>query len=117
MNLSELLADFERRRDEAVRHNASAPLATVYSLILDELRAVDGEPIPDRMMSTSEAATVLALAPRTVARWASQGRFDGARKTSADGEWRLPAKSVYEQARGGNGRERTEIPRLWAASE
>ena len=113
MTLSELMADYERRRGEADRHSASAPLATVYALVLEELRALDRIAIPDRMMGTGEAATVLALAPKTVAKWAAEGRFHGAQKTSEGGEWRLPARSVYEQAGVPKGSGQTAIPRLW----
>ena len=117
VNLSELMTDFERRRIEADRHGATAPLATVYALVLEELRALDGGAIPDRMMGTAEAADVLALAPRTVARWSSQGRFEGARKTSAGGEWRLPARSVYSQMGVRKGKAEPAIIRLWDAHD
>ena len=107
------MTDFERRRIEADRHGATAPLATVYALVLEELRALDGGAIPDRMMNTSEAAKVLAVSPKTAAKWAAAGRIDGARKTSANGEWRLPARSVYSQAGGRKWKDTTSTPKLW----
>ena len=111
--LSELRAVYEGRRAEAARHGASAPLATVYALILEELSALDGAAIADRMMGTAEAAMVLAVAPRTAAKWAAEGRFDGAQKTSEGGEWRVPAKSVYAQIGVPKTNRASAIPRLW----
>jgi hypothetical protein len=111
--LSELMADYERRRVEAERHGATAPVATVYALILEEIRAIDGVASPDRMMTTAEAADVRAVAPKTIAKWAAEGRFEGAQKTSEAGEWRLPARSVYQQAGAGKVKDPTSTPRLW----
>lgn len=113
MKLAELVAEYERRRLEARRHGATAPLATIYGVVLDELRSVDGHASPDRMMDTGEAARVLSLAPKTVARWAAAGRFPGARKTSEGGEWRIPARAVYEAAGSPPSRDAIAIPRLW----
>ena len=64
------------------KRSATAPSATVYGIVLDELRALDGIAVQDRMMDTAEAARVLSLAPKTVAKWAGEGRFSGAHKTS-----------------------------------
>ena len=94
MKLAELVLEYEGRRLEAERHGATAPSATVYGIVLDELRALDGIAVQDRMMDTAEAARVLSLAPKTVAKWAGEGRFSGAHKTSDAGEWRIPAQAV-----------------------
>jgi len=42
MTLAEVLAALERRAAEAEREGATAPVANVYRIVLDELRAVDG---------------------------------------------------------------------------
>lgn len=41
MTLRELLATLERRAAEAEREGATAPVANVYRVVLEELRAVD----------------------------------------------------------------------------
>ena len=113
MTLDELTTHYEQRRAEAERHAATAPLATVYALVLEDLRSLDGVAISDRMMTTAEAAAVLTVAPKTVAKWTAEGRFEGARKTSGAGQWRLPARSVYAQAGGRKLKDSTSTPRLW----
>ena len=40
--VAELVAALERRAGEAEREGATAPVANVYRVVLDELRAVDG---------------------------------------------------------------------------
>ncbi|SRR6266496_1728721 len=42
MTLVELVAALERRAAEAEREGATAPVANVYRVVLDELRTVDG---------------------------------------------------------------------------
>ena len=112
MNLSELVEEYERRRAEATRHDARVPMAKVYSIVLEELRQLDGRDRPTRMMTTAEAAEVLGVARKTAARWAAEGRFSNARKTSNEGgEWRIPATDVYREA---NTKPQEEsVPRLW----
>src|SRR2546426_12739739 len=43
MTLAEFLATIERRAAEAEREGATAPVANVYRLVLDQVRAVDGK--------------------------------------------------------------------------
>ena len=52
MTLAEVLASIERRAAEAEREGATAPVAKVYRLVLDDLRAVDG------MVAAPTAVTV-----------------------------------------------------------
>lgn len=112
MNLSELVEEYERRRAEAARHGARVPMAKVYSIILEELRQLDSRDRPTRMMTTAEAAEVLGVARKTTARWAAQGRFSNARKTSNEGgEWRIPAADVYQEV--GSEPQEESVPRLW----
>jgi hypothetical protein len=112
---AELEREWERRRLEAERHGATAPLSRVYATVLEELRAVDGGEGTDRWMTTTEAAGVLAVAPKTIAKWATRGRFAGARKTSEDGgEWRLPSRAVYGAAgKPASNRGARTSPKLW----
>jgi len=42
MTLADLVATIERRATEAEREGATAPVANVYRLVLEELRAVNG---------------------------------------------------------------------------
>ena len=46
MTLAEFVAALERRATEAEREGATAPVSNVYRVVLDELRAVDGEAAP-----------------------------------------------------------------------
>ena len=112
MRLAELVIVYERRRLEAHRQRSQAPLEAVYGAVLEELRALDGFETPDRMMNTAEAAGVLAVAPKTVAKWAAEGRFPRAQKTSECGEWRIPAREVYGLA-GHPTPHQAKRPRLW----
>ena len=112
MRLTELVLAYERRRLEAERQRSTAPLEAVYRVVLEELRSLDGVETPDRMMDTEETARVLGVAAKTAAKWAGDGRFPGARKTSERGKWRIPARQVYGMA-GRPKEERATIPRLW----
>ena len=113
MTLKELLDEWERRRLEATRHHSSAPMAAVYGVVIEELRGLDGQSAPGRLMTTGEAGSVLRLSPKTVRRWCVTGRFPHVVKTGEEkGEWRIPADDVYRLA--GSRVERTEtIPKLW----
>ena len=69
MTLPDLLADLERRAAEAERVGATAPLATVYRVLANELRAVQDMPGAasgdgDRMLTAQEAAPLLGVTPR-----------------------------------------------------
>ncbi len=98
MNLSELVVEFERRRADAVRHNSTAPVAGVYGAVLEDLRRLDGVQVAGRFLSSKEAADILGVHPRTIARWCNAGRFARARKTSDDtGDWRIPAAEIYTE--------------------
>lgn len=112
MTLAELISQYERRRLDAERYSASAPLAKVFSEVLHDLRQVDGMDGVDRMLTTDEAAELLGVARKTIAKWAADGRFPNAQKTSDGGEWRIPARDVYS-ALGRKSEPVGSIPRLW----
>lgn len=111
MKLGELVEEYERRQAAAARHGATAPLAKVYRIVLEELRAVDGTENGGRRVTTSEAADLISVSAKTIRRWANDGRFPGARKTSKAGEWRIPVRDVYAAA--GRDVEQERIPKLW----
>ena len=95
-SVSELITEYERRRAEADQIEASAPVAKIYGQVLDELRGLEAGDIPDRVMSTEEAARLLGIGRAAVAKRCAGGELEGAQKTSgARGRWRIPARSVY----------------------
>ncbi len=71
MTLAEFLATIERRAAEAEREGATAPVANVYRLVLDELRAVNGTaavlavmpdaPAEERYLTPEQVEEMLAL--------------------------------------------------------
>ncbi len=73
-DLSALLHDLVRRRDDAAAMHASAPVAAVLDTVIDELREIDvppngngcEEPAADRMLRAGEVAARLNIARRTV---------------------------------------------------
>jgi len=110
---------WERRRAEALEHGYSAPASKVYEVVIDELKALDGE-TDARFVNTEEAAKIAGCAPKTVAKWAKEGRLSGAVKTSQKdgkktGEWRIPAASVYA-LRVGKAADPLG-PRLWRVND
>ncbi len=95
-SVSELITEYERRRAEADQIEASAPVAKIYGMVLEELRGLEAGDIPDRMMCTKEAARLLGIGRTAVAKRCASGELEGAQKTSGDsGRWRIPARSVY----------------------
>jgi len=69
MTLPELLTDLERRAAEAERIAATAPVATLYRALADELRAVQDVPAatgdaPERLLDVRAAAKLLDVRPR-----------------------------------------------------
>ncbi len=71
MTLAEFLASIERRAAEAEREGATAPVANVYRLVLDELQAVNGTaaappvmpdaPTEERYLTPEQVEDMLAL--------------------------------------------------------
>lgn len=116
MKLGELLTRYEARAREADALGSTAPVSRMYRAVIEELRQVDGIGAAGRWMDTAEAADALAVSTKTVRRWITDGRFPSARKTSEDGEWRIPALEVYAGAADGR-REGTTTPKLWRAED
>lgn len=97
--LHEVLAEYERRRQHAERTGATAPMAAVYDVVIEELEKLQGDTPDD--LSTSEVAELLGMNPQTVARKAAEGIFQGAWKTSGvSGDWRIPRAAVSAYRRG-----------------
>ena len=71
MTLEELVQEYEQRRLEAERHAYTAPASRLYSIVLSDLRSLDGIESPDGMMKTSEASKILGVAPKTVRAWSA----------------------------------------------
>ena len=109
MRLGELVAEWQRRKVEAERVGATAPLSKVYETVIADIEMIDGEGQAAKFVDCNAAAFHLGVTPTTVARWAKAGRFEGAAKTSGkSGEWRIPLvslKLVKAQPKGPN--------RLW----
>lgn len=72
MNLSQVVASLERRAAEAELEGATAPVANVYRLVLDQLRAVNGTAAPaampdppaeERYLTPEEVAALLQVPP------------------------------------------------------
>jgi len=61
VTLAEFVSQLERRAAEAEREGATAPVANVYRIVLDELRALDGS-------GAADAAPAAASDPHVVER-------------------------------------------------
>ena len=84
MTLAAVITELERRAAVAEREGATAPVANVYRLVLEELRDLgvdgngDGGPAdvrPDRLLTAAEAATQLGVAPKWLYRHAARLPF------------------------------------------
>ena len=108
MTRAELRAEWQRRKAEALETGATAPVAKLADVILQQLERLDGYDTV-RLMTTAEAATVLSVSEKTIRGWCGLRRFPGATKTSGrNGDWRIPASDVYTLA----GVERKQKPEL-----
>ena len=116
MRLSELIERYQRQKTEAEQIHATAPLGSMLGMVLEDLRSLDGIEVDDRMLTTSEAADLLGVARKTVAAWASNGRFPRARKTSKSGEWRISSREVYRLV-GQQPEGRYTTPKLWEPTD
>lgn len=96
MTLAELLARFERRKVEAETLEATAPVAKVYALVLEELREVDGVPAIEAKVNTTTAGEVAGVDRSTIAKRCAEGWYPNAEKTSSGqgGEWRIPLSDL-----------------------
>lgn len=114
MTLAELLARFERRRAEAEALAATAPVANVYALVLEELRQVDGVPTIEPKVSTTNAAQLEGVDRSTIAKRCAEGWYPNAEKTSdgQGGEWRIPLSDLRSPARPRHGGRGPTTPRL-----
>jgi hypothetical protein len=118
MTREELAGVWERRMADAIRLKATAPVAQVMKVVLEEFATLDGQDQVDRMMDTNEAGRVLNRAPKTIRRWCQQGRFPGAWQTGGDtGEWQIPSQAVYTLASGSPTPQPSNRPKLWTRPE
>lgn len=99
MTLAELLGRYERRRAEAAALRATAPVANVYTLVLEELREVDGVPAIKRKVNTRIAAQIEGVDRSTIAKRCADGWYQNAEKTSDAGEWRVPLSDLRSSTR------------------
>ncbi len=100
MTRAELRAEWQRRKVEALETGATAPVAKLADVILQQLETLDGHDNGvARMMTTAEAAKVHSVSEKTIRGWCGLRRFPGATKTSGrNGDWRIPASDVYTLA-------------------
>jgi predicted DNA-binding transcriptional regulator AlpA len=82
VSLVEVVAALERRAAEAEREGATAPVANVYRLVLEDLRPLAGDgsndraaPTPDPMLTAEEVAARLGTTVRWVYRHVSRLPF------------------------------------------
>ena len=117
MTLAELMARYEERARLAQLQQSTAPVATVYRVVLDELAKCDGIESAGRWITSGEAAEILGVSAKTVRKWCIAGRLPSARKTSGEkGDWRIPAHEVYEDARPSS-ETVTTVLKLWRPDE
>jgi excisionase family DNA binding protein len=57
----------------------------------------NGPPQPDVYLTTGEVAKLLGISPKTVARWAKEGKLP--HLVTLGGHRRFPAEAIYELAR------------------
>jgi predicted DNA-binding transcriptional regulator AlpA len=77
--VGQLVAAFERRAAEAEREGATAPVANVYRLVLEDLRPLvptdgngNGAPTEDRVLTADQVAGLLGTTVRWVYAHASE---------------------------------------------
>ncbi len=80
VSLTSLVQQFERRAAEAEAVGATAPVANVYRLVLEELKGVDAAPnrntaTEDRLLDVRQAAARLGTTPRWLYRHAKKLPF------------------------------------------
>ena len=98
VTLDELVAEWQRRKAEALETGTTAPVAKLADVILRQLQTLDGYPT-GRVITTAEASSILSVSEKTVRAWCCRRRFPGANKTSGrNGDWRIPASDVYQLA-------------------
>ncbi len=112
MTLSELLVWYERRRAEAAALQSTAPLATVYDQVIEELRAVDGVPEIESKVDTRTAGRIEGVNRSTIAKRCAEGWYPNADKTSEAGEWRLPLSDLRRPTRPRHGERGPITPTL-----
>lgn len=112
MRLTNLLDRLERQRDHHAELKTRAPVHTVLTWVIEDLRRIDGEGQGREFLDTAEAADRLGVTRRTVQNWARDGRFPGADKTSTEGVWCIPAKEV-RAALNADAEDGEEIEKLW----
>ena len=70
MTRAELLSDWQRRKAEALETGATAPVAKLADVILQQLDQLDShDKGVARLMTTAEAATVFSVSEKTIRSW------------------------------------------------
>jgi hypothetical protein len=82
VTLADVLGQFERRAADAEREGATAPIANIYRVVLEELRslpvtegAAPPPVVPDRLMNVTDAAKRMGVTPQWLYRHATQLPF------------------------------------------
>ena len=95
MTIAEMIRQYQARLADAERVGATAPLASVYALVLDDLRALAPTVEGSRMLTAAQAAQRLGLRPKTITNWAGLGRLPGAVNSSSEGGvWLVPSSAL-----------------------
>lgn len=93
MTLTEYLNVLRKRSQDAEKMGATAPVHKVLAQIADELESVHD--MPDRPMTTAEAAAYMGYTKQYVAALCRNGSLPGAERPHG-GEWRIPRDAVRE---------------------
>jgi excisionase family DNA binding protein len=97
MTLADLIAELEDMRSDYARLEATVRGDRLIDLVIAKLQQVDptGDPLDGPDLDTAAAARLLGLAAKSVERLCRDGKIR-ARKTSANGEWRISRAALQE---------------------
>lgn len=95
MTTHDLIEKYETEKQSAEAYDAKAPVAEVLDSVIEDLKGVKSATgRTSRYYTTEKVARLQSLHQRTISDRCAEGHYEGAFKTSDDGDWRIPVESV-----------------------
>jgi len=98
--MDEIVQEITQRIHDADARRATAPVGDILRWVLSLIEATDLPAWYDRDLTSTEAAELEGICPRTITLRCNAGEYPGAYRTQGDrGRWRIPLSALAKRRR------------------